>query len=48
MVFIPSQNIIHSVMNAILRNILITALFNHLFLNLKNRDGFNRFLSTSI
>lgn len=40
MIFIPSQNIIHSVMNAILRNILITALFNHLFLNLKNRDGF--------
>jgi hypothetical protein len=27
-------------MNAISRNILITALFNPLFLNLKNRDGF--------
>ena len=40
MIFIPSQDIIHSVMNAILRNILITALFNPLFLNLKNRDGF--------
>ncbi len=36
MVFIPSQHINLSVMNAI----LITALFNHLFLNLKNRDGF--------
>lgn len=40
MVFIPSQTIIHSVMNVLLKNILITALFNHLFLNLKNRDGF--------
>lgn len=27
-------------MNAILKNILIAALFNPLFLNLKNRDGF--------
>lgn len=27
-------------MNAILRNIFLTALFNPLFLNLKNRDGF--------
>ena len=27
-------------MNAILRNIFLNALFNPLFLNLKNRDGF--------
>lgn len=27
-------------MNSILRSILIKALFNPLFLNLKNRDGF--------
>jgi len=27
-------------MNVILRNIIITALFNPLYLNLKNRDGF--------
>ena len=27
-------------MNAILRNILVKALANRLFLNLKNRDGF--------
>jgi hypothetical protein len=27
-------------MNVVLRNILITALFNPLFLNLKNRDEF--------
>jgi hypothetical protein len=40
MVFIPLPDINHSVMNVILRNILITALFNPLFLNLKNRDGF--------
>jgi hypothetical protein len=27
-------------MNVLLKNILIAALFNPLFLNLKNRDGF--------
>ncbi len=40
MSFIPLQQINHSVMKVILKNILIKALFNPLFLNLKNRDGF--------
>ena len=40
MIFIHSQHINHSIMNAIIQYFSVTALFNHLFLNLKNRDGF--------
>lgn len=40
MIFIPSQHINHSFMSAIFQYFLVAALFNHLFLNLKNRDGF--------
>jgi hypothetical protein len=35
-------------MNDILRNIRIRALFNHLFLNLKNRDEFAVYLYTNL
>jgi len=34
-------------MKATIRYYLVTALFNHLFLNLKNRDGFAEFLPIS-
>jgi hypothetical protein len=37
---IPSQKIILSLMNAMINYYFISALFNHIFLNLKNRDGF--------
>jgi len=43
MIVIPSQQIIRLMMNDLIRYYLITALFNHLFMNLKNRDGFAAF-----